>query len=455
MEDGGHLWLELIVLVLLVLANGMCSLAEIAIVGARKTKLQEMAKEGSKNAAAALEVAAHTEELFSTIQVGITSISILTGMFSGASLSGPVAAVLAEVPVLAPYADALALILVMAAVTYFSLIIGELAPKWIAIAIPEEAACFVARPMIFVSTVFKPIVSFCTWSTKQVVSALGIDMSGEKTVSEDEIMVLLQQGARAGTFNKEEPQIIDRVFQLNDLTAADCMTARTQLVWLDLTGEPAKAWSTLEENEHYRLPVGMGSLDDFRGLVGTTDVLLDQHESRGKHSIMESIEKSIYTPVLIPETLTLDKILSLFKEKGTHEAMVIDEYGILTGMVTLHDVLEQLLGDLPGDAEDVEEEKNKILRRGEHSWLIEGLCTIDDFRKAFHIKDELPGEAEDYYKTLAGFVTYLFGYIPEEAEEITYEDFTFEVVDCDNHRIDKILVTRNPQERKETNGNGK
>ena len=180
MESGGPLWPELLVLILLVLANGFCSLAEIAIVGARKTKLAELAKDGNKNALAALEVSHHTEKLFSTIQVGITTISILTGMFSGASLSGPVAGFLEQFPAVRPYASGLASFIVMALVTYFSLIIGELVPKWIAIAIPEKAACVVARPMIWISTAFKPVVSFCSWSTKVVVSALGIHMSGEK-----------------------------------------------------------------------------------------------------------------------------------------------------------------------------------------------------------------------------------------------------------------------------------
>ena len=445
MESGGPLWPELLVLILLVLANGFCSLAEIAIVGARKTKLAELAKDGNKNARAALEVSHHTEELFSTIQVGITTISILTGMFSGASLSGPVAGFLEQFPAVRPYASGLALFIVMALVTYFSLIIGELAPKWIAIAIPEKAACVVAHPMIWISTAFKPIVSFCSWSTKVVVSALGIHMSGEKPVSEDEIMVLLHQGARMGTFDKEEPEIIDRVFQMNDLTSEDCMTPRSKLKWLDLEDSDEKLWTELEENEHYRLLVGEGSLDKFCGLVTTTDILLDQHQSQGRWPLKESIKKCLYEPVLIPETLTLDKVLGTFKKQGTHEAMVIDEYGILTGMVTLHDVLEQILGDVPGDQEDVEEEKNKILQRDEHSWLVEGLCTIDDFRNYFHIEDELPGEAEDYYKTLGGFLTYRFGYIPKEAEKITYGPYTFEIVDCDNRRIDKVLVTVQPK----------
>ena len=227
MENNGPLWPELLILFLLILGNAVCSLAEISIVGARKTKLTEMAEEGNKKAELALHMAQHTEELFSTIQVGITTIGILTGMFSGASLAGPMANVLRKIPLLADYAEGLSLFIVMALVTYVSLIIGELVPKWIAIAQPEKVACLVAGPMLWTARIFRPIISFCTWSTKHVVSAMGIHMEREKSVSEEEIMVLLQQGARLGTFDKEEPEIIDRVFQMNDLTAADCMTPRS------------------------------------------------------------------------------------------------------------------------------------------------------------------------------------------------------------------------------------
>ena len=446
MENNGPLWPELLILFLLILGNAVCSLAEISIVGARKTKLTEMAEEGNKKAELALHMAQHTEELFSTIQVGITTIGILTGMFSGASLAGPMANVLRKIPLLADYAEVLSLFIVMALVTYVSLIIGELVPKWIAIAQPEKVACLVAGPMLWTARIFGPIISFCTWSTKHVVSAMGIHMEREKSVSEEEIMVLLQQGARLGTFDKEEPEIIDRVFQMNDLTAADCMTPRSVFYWVDIDESDEVIWKMVEQSEHYRLPVGKGSLDEFSGLIGTTDVLLDQHQTQGRQSIKESIKKCLYTPVLIPETLTLDKILSTFKEKGTHEAIVIDEYGILTGMVTLHDVLEQLLGNMPGNQEDVAEEKNKIVPYAEDTWLVEGLCTIDDFRNYISIEEELPGEAKDYYKTVGGFVTYRFGYIPKETEKTSFGEFIFEVIDCDNRRIDKVLVTRNKRD---------
>lgn len=446
--DDGHIWLELCIIVLLVLGNGVCSLAEIAIVGARKTKLQEMIDEGNKNAAYALMLAERKEELFSTIQVGITTISIITGMFSGASLSRPLGRELAKIPFLAPYAQAVSVVVVMVLVTYFSLIIGELAPKWIAIAIPEKAACFVARPMIIMATICKPLVLFSTWSTKMVVGLLGIKMGGEQPVSEEEIKVLLQQGARLGTFDKEEPEIIDNVFELNDRTAADCMTARPQLTWIDLEDSEKKIWSDVMDSSHFRLPVGKGSLDDFKGLADLSEVLMDQHLHPGK-PLKQSLMENVHAPVYIPETLTLTKVLKLFKSRGVHEAIVIDEYGTLSGLITLHDVLEEIVGDMPGDREDMLEEQNKFIRRSENSWLVEGLCSIDDFREYFHMEEELPGEAEGYYKTLGGFITYLLGYIPKETEKAVYGPFTFEVMDCDNHRVDKVLVTKRKQKKGE------
>lgn len=446
--DDGHIWLELCIIVLLVLGNGVCSLAEIAIVGARKTKLQEMIDEGNKNAAYALMLAERKEELFSTIQVGITTISIITGMFSGASLSGPLGRELAKISFLAPYAQAVSVVVVMVLVTYFSLIIGELAPKWIAIAIPEKAACFVARPMIIMATICKPLVLFSTWSTKMVVGLLGIKMGGEQPVSEEEIKVLLQQGARLGTFDKEEPEIIDNVFELNDRTAADCMTARPQLTWIDLEDSEKKIWSDVMDSSHFRLPVGKGSLDDFKGLADLSEVLMDQHLHPGK-PLKQSLMENVHAPVYIPETLTLTKVLKLFKSRGVHEAIVIDEYGTLSGLITLHDVLEEIVGDMPGDREDMLEEQNKFIRRSENSWLVEGLCSIDDFREYFHMEEELPGEAEGYYKTLGGFITYLLGYIPKETEKAVYGPFTFEVMDCDNHRVDKVLVTKRKQKKGE------
>lgn len=445
MDDGGHIWSELLIIFVLIIFNGICSMTEIAIVGARKTKLREMEKKGNKKAGYALKIAENPENLFSTIQIGITAIGILTGMFSGASLAVPLADKLREFPALAPYAHGLAMAIVISLVTYATLILGELAPKWLAIAIPEKASCAIAKPMLMFSALCRPLVLFSTWSTKLVIGLIGIDMGKEQPVSEEEIRVLLKQGARLGTFDKAEPILVDRVFQLDDLTAADCMTARTRLDWIDIEDSEADIWKTLEETNHFRLPVGRGSLDDFLGIVDVSDVLMDSHK-HPEHTIAESLRAVLRQTVYIPETLTLVKVLQNFHDKGVHEAIVIDEYGVLSGFITLHDVLEEIVGDMPGDAEDMKEEQNRFIHRSDNSWLVEGLCSIDDFREHFHIEEELPGEAEDYYKTLGGFIVYLLGYIPKEAETVDFERFHFEVLDCDNRRIDKVLVMERQDE---------
>ena len=441
MEDGGHIWTEILIIFVLIIFNGICSMTEIAVVGARKTKLREWAKQGDAKAAAALHIAENPENLFSTIQIGITVIGILTGMYSGSSLAGPLGDELALIPAVAPYAQAAAYAIVISAVTYFTLILGELTPKWLGIAEPEKISCMIARPMIWFSLLCRPLVLFSTWSTKVVIRLLGIDMDKEKPVSEEEIRVLLQQGARMGTFDQSEPAMVDRIFQMDDLTAADCMTARPQLTWIDMNDTEEEIWRVIENTSHFRLPIGRGSLDDFLGIVDVSDVLMECHKSKNARPIADILRDVLRQPVYIPETLTLVKVLQNFRAKSVHEAIVLDEYGALSGLITLHDVLEQIVGDMPGDEEDMLEEKKKFIRRSDNSWLVEGLCTIDDFRAHFHLEDELPGEAEDYYKTLGGFIVYLFGYIPKETETIQYGRFRFEVLDCDNRRIDKVLVT--------------
>lgn len=448
MESGDHLWGELLILILLILGNGVCSMTEIAIVSARKTRLKEMAEKGDRGARAAIHIAENPAQLFSTIQIGITAIGIITGMFSGSSLAGPLAEELKKIPAAAPYASGLAMLIVMSLVTYLSLIVGELVPKWLAINAPEKISAAIARPMNFFAAACKPLVLFSTWSTNAVIRMLGVKVEKERPVSEEEISVLLQQGARLGAFDKEEPELVDNIFQLNDLTASDCMTARTQLTWIDIEDSSQDIWEVVRSSSHFRLPVGKGSLDHFLGLVDMREILMDQHLEGNQRTIQESIEKLIHPPLYIPGTLTLVKVLQSFRGKGVHEAIVLDEYGSLEGLITLHDVLEEIVGVMPGNAEDIREEQNKCVQRSDNSWLVEGLISIEDFKEFFHIPGELPGEDEDYYKTLGGFIVYLFGYIPKETETVQYQGLTFEVMDCDNRRVDKVLVTVDPGNRR-------
>ena len=441
--DDGHIWTELLIIFILIFLNAVCSMTEIAVVGARKTKLREMAKKGNVKAEYALRIAENPENLFSTIQIGITAIGILTGMFSGATLADPLADVLRDIPALAPYADGLSMTIVMILVSYATLILGELAPKWLAIAKSEEMSCLVAKPMIIFAKICYPLILFSNWSTKLVIRMIGVDMQAEKPVSEEEIRSLLLQGAGMGTFDKAEPILVDRIFRLDDLTAADCMTARTRLEWIDIDETDENIWKVLETSVHYRLPVGHESLDDFIGIIDISDVLRDHHKTGKSDSVKESVRRCLRRAVYIPETLTLLKILRTFREESVHEAIVIDEYGSFSGYISLHDILEEIVGDMPGDEEEKLEDSNRILQRTDGTFLVEGLCSIDDFREYFHIEEELPGEAEDYYKTVGGFIVYLLGYIPKETETIDYERFRFEIVDLDRRRIDKILVREN------------
>ncbi len=439
--DSDHTGWQVLFLFLLIIANGIFSATEMAIVSAKKPRLEQMAEKNNDGAQAALDIAKDPNQLFSTIQIGITAIGIITGMLGAASLAEPLAEVLAQVPELEAYAAALSMFLIMFVVTFLTLIIGELVPKRVAVNSPEAISAVVARPMRLFAKLNKPLVWLLTVSTNTVVRMMGIKIVDEQPVTEEEIRFMLHQGARLGTFDKEEPELIDRIFRLNDIPAEYIMTARPQLRWLDLYDPDTELADIILNSPHTRLPVGFESLDDFRGIVDTQEILKDRlrYPQRSWH---ELIEARLRTPLYIPETLTLIKILELFRTKNAHEAIILDEYGALEGLVTLHDILEEIVGIMPGSVYEHMQERNKIIRRSANSWLVDGLLSIEEFKEFFAIHYLLPKEGEDYYKTLGGFVIYLFGFLPKETDTVAYRNFTFEVIDIDNYRVDKILVTK-------------
>ncbi|MDU5395462.1 MAG: hemolysin family protein [Negativicoccus succinicivorans] len=440
--DSDHPGWQIALLLILIIANGVFSATELAIVSAKKPRLAQRASQGDSGAKAALEIAQDPNQLFSTIQIGITAIGIITGMVGASTLSDPLAAALT--PALGQYAQAVSLFLIMAVVTFLTLLIGELVPKRIAINSPESVASWVARPMNLFARINLPLVWFLTFSTTATLKLLGIKIKAEQPVTEEEIRFLLRQGARLGTFDADEPELIDRVFRLNDIPAEYIMTARPQLEWLDLAESEEALGAQLLRSTHTRLPVGYESLDDFRGIVQLRDLLLlrlRRPEMRW-HAL---IAHCVTTPLYIPETLTLNKTLDLFRAKNAHEAIILDEYGSPEGMVTLHDILEEILGAMPGSVAERIEERNRIVKRTPNSWLVDGLLPIEEFKEYFQITEALPKEGEDFYKTLGGFVIYLFGYLPKETEIISYRNMQFEVMDNDNYRVDKILVTKKAQ----------
>ncbi|MDY3974755.1 MAG: hemolysin family protein [Veillonella caviae] len=437
----GDVGLEILIILLLIVANGLFSMTELAVVNSRKGLLEDSAEKGSIGAQRAIQLSEDPNQMFSTIQIGITLIGIVTGLYSGAALSDPLAKSIKEyIPSLATYADSFSPIIIVSLTTYLSLVIGELVPKRLAYNSPERIAIIMAVPMHYFAVIAKPLVALLSVSTSGLLKLMGVKDKEESPVTEMEINKMLTQGVELGAFEKDEPRLVDNVFRLADLNAGDVMTPRTQLKWLDLNTSEEEIRETLCNSTHYRLPVGFDSLDELKGLIIVADVFASYIKDEQSASLKEIVEANIKEPVMVPESITLMKLLELFRTEGVHETVVLDEYGGFSGLVTLHDIMEKLVGLMPASEDEMKEEENRIIKRNDTTWLVDGLISIDEFKEYFSINKELPGEDEDLYKTVGGFFMYLFGRIPKELDRATWEDYTFEVVDMDNVRIDKVMV---------------
>lgn len=445
--------INLIIVLALIIANGLFSMTELAIVNSKKHKLEELAENGDNRAKIVLHLSEDPNQMFSTVQIGITLIAIVTGLYSGATFDKPLESWLANTfPILAAYASSISSVIIITLTTYLSLMIGELVPKRLAINAPESIALFVGRPIYYLSIILKPIVFFLSTSTDILLKILGVKNKEETPVTESEINKMLTEGVAMGAFEEEEPILVDNIFHLADMNAADVMTPRTQLTWIDLNSSEEEIIEALTTTNHYRIPVGLDSLDDLKGLVTVSDMLAMQLNNKNKSkSITDMLLECAKKPLLVPESITLMKLLELFRQEGVHETVVLDEYGAFSGLVTLHDIMEEIVGLMPSGKEEKQEEENRIVLRSENSWLIDGLLDIDEFKNYFHMENNLPGEEDDLYKTLGGFVTYLFGRIPKEMDKVICEDYIYEVMDMDNTRIDKILVTYTPKENPKIN----
>lgn len=434
--------IEILIVVILIILNGLFSMTELAIINARKGLLEEKAEAGSSGARMAIELAEDPNEMFSTIQIGITLISIVTGLYSGATFSDPMATYIKEhILWLADYADTVSPIFIVSLTTYLSLVIGELVPKSLAYNSPESIAIMMAIPMKYFATITKPFVALLSMSTTMLLKVLGVKHKEEAPVTESEINKMLVQGVELGAYEEEEPVLVENIFRLADLDASDIMTPRTQLTWIDINASDEDILETIMECNEHRIPVGDDSLDELKGLVSSVDVLAQQMKE--SHRPMKDIlAYCMRKPVLVPESLSLMKVLSTFREEGTHEAIVLDEYGGMSGMITFHDIMEEIVGLMPSGEEEKKEEENRIVQREDGTYLVDGLISIEELKEYFEVDELLPGEEDDLYKTLGGFVTYLIGRIPKEANRCHYGPLQFEVMDMDNTRVDKVMVTR-------------
>lgn len=423
---------ELMVLLLLIVANGLLAMSEMAVVSVRQARLQHRASGGDAKAGAALALARAPNLFLSTVQIGITLVGILTGAYSGATLAEHVARWLGGVPALARYAESLGLGLVVLGVTYVSLI-GELVPKRLALHNPEGIASAVARPMAVLSTLASPAVHLLSRSTDFVLRLLGVRAHETLPATEGEIRVLLDEATRAGLFEEAEQDMVERVFRLGDRRVNALMTPRTEIQWLDLDDEPAEALRQLAEAPYSRFPAGHGSLDAVVGLVQVKD-LLDQTLAGRPFDLMAALRN----PLFVPETMRALKLLELFKQSGNHVALVVDEFNGVQGLVTFNDVLEAIVGDIPSPED---EESPQAVQREDGSWLVDGLLPVDDFKDRFDLS-ELPHEERGDYQTVGGFVMMHIGRIPAAADHFVWGGLRFEVLDMDGNRVDKVLVSR-------------
>lgn len=411
-------------------------MVEIAVVSARKSRLQQLSQEGDKNAQAVLDLKNSPNRFLSTVQIGITSVGILAGAFGGATIAENLAAYFKTIPYLASYSEAIGIAIVVATITYLSLIIGELVPKRLALSNPELIASLAARPMRTLSKVSTPLVYLLSISTDFILQLFQIKPT-EESVSVEEIRMLIREGTRLGIFETTEKDIVERTLQLGDKRVNTMMTPRKKIVWLDIDSSFNSIRSRVAGNPHSHFPVCRNTLDKVLGVVLTEDILAN-------FLIEEKIDlkKFLHKPLFIPQTTDGLKVLELFKKSGIHMALVVDEYGNVQGIISMTDVLEAIVGDIPNIDELGEQE---IRKRDDGSFLVDGLVPIDEFKEYFHL-NKMPGEKSGNYHTVGGFLMYKLNRIPRVGDSLELEPLRFEVIDMDSHRVDKILII--PQKEK-------
>ena len=424
--------LEVAIILLLVLANGIFAMSEIAVVAARKIRLQQRAEEGDRRAQAALDLANAPAQFLSTVQFGITLVGVLAGAYGGARLSLPLADLIASIPALARYADPIALGLVVAAITVLSLILGELVPKNVALQYPETIAAWVAKPMIWLSRIGGPFVRALTGATTLIMRVFGLKGRAQGGLTEDEIRAVISEGAETGVLEPAEESIVQRVFQLGDQRVAAIMTPRVDIEWVDVDTTPDELREFLASHNHTQFVVCQNDLDNVLGTVRSAD-LLPAVLRGGDINLRELIRDALF----VPDSMRAFQLLEAFRASHKHVAIVMDEFGAVEGLVTVTDLLEGLVGALPADAADA---RGAFVARGDGSWLVEGSVAMDDVAAKFDL--EVPQEETGAYHTLAGFVMARLGHIPRTADRFEWGLLRFEVVDMDGRRVDKVMVSR-------------
>jgi len=420
-----------LIILALILLNGIFAMAEIAVVSARKSKLETQANRGDNRAKEALKLANHPDRFISTTQIGLTLIGITEGIFSD-NIKEDLVKFYSHVTFLKHYANAAATVSVVMIVAYFMLVLGELFPKRIGLSRPETIAKSLAAPMRIVTIINYPFIWVLTVSTNLLSKIFRI-RNLDNQVTEEEIKAIISEGTEQGAIEEAEQEIIERVFHLGDRNITSLMTHRSDIVWLDVNSPVSQIREVTDDMVHSFYPVCDGNIDHIKGVVSLKDIFRQQAATTMK----DLMKPGVY----VPENISAYQLLERFKESKTHFAFIVDEYGDLQGIITLNDILEAIVGNISEPNED----NYEIVKRDDGSYLIDAQVPFYDFLIYFDKTEWLDEEEEQPFDTLAGFILHHMQRIPATGDKMHWREFDFEIVDMDNHRIDKLLVTFTPQ----------
>lgn len=426
---------NIIILLVLILLNGFFSMSEMAVVSSRRQRLQALLSKRRKSDGpasgpeAALKLQSEPGRFLSSVQIGITLVGVFAGAFGGATLAGPLSAVIADWPWIGAYAEAIAFGFVVVIITYLSLILGELVPKRLALSNPEGIASAIARPMNRLSRLLGPAVTFLSWSTEAVLKLYGITGREVPKVTEDEIKHLVEEGAAAGAIESVERDIVNRVFHLGDTRVAEIMTPRVQLVWLDVEEPVEENLAMIREHQKMRYPIRRGPNGPFIGMVRLEDLFLHPKSN-------DQLLARMSPPLYIPRTASVLKALGILQSENMFMGFVIDEYGDVVGTITMSEIFFAMIGDISDHAAN---NNSAVAIREDGSWIIDGVVSVEEVRRLLKLQ-KLPGDESSEVNTLAGVMFNWFGRLPREGDYFAWNGYRFEIVDMDGPRIDKVLI---------------
>jgi putative hemolysin len=431
--------MDIVLIVLLILLNGLFAMSEIAVVSSRKARLQSMADDGSLGAKAALSLHQNPSTFFSTTQVGITLIGILSGAIGEAALADPLTEWFSGIPILSAHARGIAMTITVVGLTYFSVVVGELVPKRLGLLAPEGISSIISRPLFLLARITHPLVVILSSSSAAILRVLGARNQEESPVTNEEINVLMEQGAEAGVFHESEQELVFNVLRLDEQRIAAIMTPRREMFVVDLDEDEEAIRSRIAETEYSRLVVCRDGLEHILGILQTGDLL--KKALHGHVITSADVESVLHPPLYVPESVTTTQLLESFRRARLQFALIVDEYGEVEGLVTLTDVLAAIVGELsvPEALED-----RDMLQREDGSWLVDGDVGIERLRSVLGVSEDLPGEDTHSFHTLGGFIMHRLERIPHPTDHFEVAGWRFEVMDMDGNRVDKVLIALVP-----------